>query len=145
MNKTSSHDDFCIFKGLSFFSFSVGYTSNVKYNYQRFVSSRRWSSHKVGSVIIFIDSVLNKTRQNLFKDMRFMLSVNIWYILQDSFKVWTCFFLDCAHMKQIRLSSTLILSKQTYQSQHWCVIMNGFQMLHENFDFLIILILYWVQ
>jgi len=101
VNKSTSNDNFCFFKKLSFLCFSVCGTSYIKQNDKRLVSAVTLSASKCRPVLIIFHSFLKKIRKHMLKKVRTMLGINIRYIFQDSIKVAECLFLEIFREEKI--------------------------------------------
>jgi hypothetical protein len=68
---------------------------------------------------------LQKLGKNVLKQIRLVLGINTWHILQDSFKVAHGLFLEIASVKKIGLSILLILLKERGKRGHAIVGMHS--------------------
>ena len=138
VDESSSHHHSCIFESLSLLSLSVGGSSNIEHDHQRFVPAVTLTACKSGSVFSFFDSVLEEIRDGVFEEIGFVLGVDIGHIFENTVEVAQSFFLEVFGQEEIGFSSLLVLLYQRNQGGQSIIRVDFLKQNHILFDFLVV-------
>jgi hypothetical protein len=138
MDESSTHDNFCVLELFGLFGLSVGYSSHVKDDHNRFASWVASSSIEGSPIVILFDPILQQIRNHIFEKVWSVLSVDVGHIRKYPIEVRSSFLFKVFIVEKVRFPSSLVLLKKRNKREVSLVWIDGAECSQEVLDFLVI-------